>query len=413
MKTPPNSLRLPTATAKRSLLFIAALLFFTWLFITSIRISAASSKPIVASPKATKLAQKSIIIDGHIDVPYRLEKSWADVTKASESGDFDYPRAKQGGLNAPFMSIYITAFAHKLIDYMEALVGRAPAKFAIATSPKEVEAQFAKGLVSLPLGMENGSPIQGDLKNLEMFYQRGIRYITLTHAKSNHISDSSYDENHQWGGLSSFGKTLIREMNSLGIMIDVSHVSDAAFYDVLKETKVPVIASHSSLRHFTPGFERNMGDAMLKALSKNKGIIMINFGTGFLTRDARDWSKKRADESKKIDEKYGRESPQSKTFAKTYRDKNPYPFANIQNVVDHINYAVKLVGVDHVGLGSDYDGVGDSLPNGLKDASSYPNLVQGLLDAGYSDTDIVKILGGNILRVWREVEHYAIRAAKN
>jgi len=244
-----------------------------------------AAKQFPITDKARSLAQNSIIIDGHIDVPYRVEQSWVDITQATDKGDFDFPRAKAGGLNAPFMSIYIpatlddsdesTALAHQLIDYVEAIVGRAPDKFAIARSPQEVEQQFAKGLVSLPLGMENGSPIQGKLTNLATFYDRGIRYITLTHAKSNHISDSSYDKTRQWGGLSPFGKEVVIEMNRLGIMVDISHVSDEAFYDVINTTKAPVIASHSSLRTFTPGFERNMDDDMLKALAKNGGIIMM------------------------------------------------------------------------------------------------------------------------------------------
>ena len=219
---------------------------------------------IAVSDKANKLAQENIIIDSHIDVPYRLEEKWVDVTKATQSGDFDYPRAKKGGLNAPFMSIYIpasldssansTKLADKLIDYVEAIVGRAPDKFAIATSTADVEQQFAQGLISLPLGMENGSPIQGDLANLQHFYDRGIRYITLAHSQANHISDSSYDLRRKWKGLSPFGKELVQEMNKVGVLIDISHVSDAAFYQTIELTQTHVIASHSSLRAFTPGF---------------------------------------------------------------------------------------------------------------------------------------------------------------
>ncbi len=177
--------------------------------ISTLYIGAISSvSAITVSNKAHKLAQENIIIDSHIDVPYRLEEKWVDVTKATEDGDFDYPRAKQGGLNAPFMSIYIpasldnsansTKLADKLIDYVEAIVGRAPDKFAIATSTTDVEQQFAQGLISLPLGMENGSPIQGNLANLKHFYDRGIRYITLAHLQANHISDSSYDLRRKW-----------------------------------------------------------------------------------------------------------------------------------------------------------------------------------------------------------------------
>ena len=318
------------------------------------------------------------------------------------------------------MSIYVpaalddspasTALAHKLIDYVEAIVGRAPDKFAIPHSVADVEAQVGKGLISLPLGMENGSPIQGDLANLKVFYDRGIRYITLAHSMSNHISDSSYDLRRKWKGLSPFGKQLVAEMNKLGVMIDISHVSDAAFYQTIELTKVPVIASHSSLRRFTPGFERNMDDDMIKALANNGGVIMINFGSTFVDKTARSWRDKFVKVRQPIEDEFGKQSEQFKGFETQYRAQNPFPFAGVKEVLDHIDHVVNLVGVDYVGIGSDYDGVGDSLPEGLKDVSTYPNLVQGLMDRGYSERDIEKILGTNLIRVWRQVEEFAARS---
>jgi membrane dipeptidase len=374
---------------------------------------------IAVSDKANKLAQENIIIDSHIDVPYRLEEKWVDVTKATQSGDFDYPRAKQGGLNAPFMSIYIpasldssansTKLADKLIDYVEAIVGRAPDKFAIATSTTDVEQQFAQGLISLPLGMENGSPIQGDLTNLQHFYDRGIRYITLAHSQANHISDSSYDLRRKWKGLSPFGKELVQEMNKVGVLIDISHVSDAAFYQTIELTQTPVIASHSSLRAFTPGFERNMDDEMIKALGKNGGVIQINFGSTFVTKRANAWSKKRSTEQKIVEEKFGEDSDEYKSFRDQFSANNPLPYATLDSVLDHIDHVVKLIGIDHVGIGSDYDGVGDSLPTDLKDVSTYPNLIQGLLNRGYSDAHIIQVLSGNFMRVWKINEEYAAK----
>jgi membrane dipeptidase len=374
---------------------------------------------IAVSDKANKLAQENIIIDSHIDVPYRLEEKWVDVTKATQGGDFDYPRAKQGGLNAPFMSIYIpasldssansTKLADKLIDYVEAIVGRAPDKFAIATSTTDVEQQFAQGLISLPLGMENGSPIQGDLANLQHFYDRGIRYITLAHSQANHISDSSYDLRRKWKGLSPFGKELVQEMNKVGVLIDISHVSDAAFYQTIELTQTPVIASHSSLRAFTPGFERNMDDEMIKALGKNGGVIQINFGSTFVTKRANAWSKKRSTEQKIVEEKFGEDSDEYKSFRDQFSANNPLPYATLDSVLDHIDHVVKLIGIDHVGIGSDYDGVGDSLPTDLKDVSTYPNLIQGLLNRGYSDAHIIQVLSGNFMRVWKINEEYAAK----
>jgi membrane dipeptidase len=372
------------------------------------------------SQKAIDIAHKYPIVDGHIDVPYRMQRHWEDVTQATERGDFDYPRAKQGGLDAPFMSIYIPAvkeadgakeLADVLIDQVEAIVYRAPDKFTIARTAADIRDSFKAGKIALPLGMENGAAIEGDLKNLKHFYDRGIRYITLAHSKSNHISDSSYDKAKIWKGLSPFGADMVREMNRLGIMIDISHVSDSAFYEVLELTEAPVIASHSSLRHFTPGLERNVGDKMLKALAKNDGVIMINFGSFFVTETAMRWGNEfnaaRTAFEKLQGDKLTPEA--SLAFAKSYRERFPYPFASISDVVDHIDRARKLVGIDHIGLGSDYDGVGDSLPEGLKDVSTYPALIEALLDRGYREKDIAKILGGNVLRVMEAVESYAAK----
>ncbi|WP_165744995.1 dipeptidase [Pseudoalteromonas sp. Z9A6] len=377
---------------------------------------AQAEQTITASDKAIKLAKDTILIDTHIDVPYRIHESWVDVTKATSDGDFDYPRAVKGGLNAPFMSIYIPAhlefegkgksyqLANQMIDSMEAIVQRAPDKFAIANSSSDIEEQFKQGKLSIAMGMENGSPIEGDMKNLQHFYERGIRYITLAHSQSNHISDSSYDIRRKWKGLSPFGKKLVTEMNNIGMLIDVSHISDDAFYQVMELSKTPVIASHSSLRKYTPGFERNMNDDMLLALKENGGVIQINFGSSFVTAKAGSWGKQ-LKSTKESAKKEG--TKLSKDFDAAYRAKNPYPFASLEQVLDHIDHVVELIGIDYVGIGSDYDGVGDSLPIGLKDVSSYPNLVQGLIDRGYSDTDIKKILSGNTLRVWKQAEQYA------
>ena len=362
--------------------------------------------------EAQRIAQQYLLIDTHIDVPYRLQEHWEDVTQATAKGEFDYPRAKKGGLNAPFMSVYIPAsyektgggalLANQLIDSMEALVGRAPNKFAMAYRSDDLAAQFKQGKISLALGMENGTPINGKLENLRHFYQRGIRYITLAHSESNHIADSSYDLRRPHKGLSPFGEQVVVEMNKLGMMIDISHVSDAAFYKVLSLTKAPVIASHSSLRAFVPGFERNMDDKMIQALAKNGGVIQINFGSSFVISQANQWGLQL-----KAAAKAAGKSQDDEAYRAEYLQKHPYPFANVDTVIKHIDHVVKLVGIEHVGIGSDFDGVGDSLPDGLKDVSMYPNLIEGLLKRGYSEADIVKIMSGNLLRVWRQVEAVA------
>ncbi len=368
---------------------------------------------------ANRIAQETIIIDTHIDVPYRLNGKWEDVSHATEGGDFDYERAVTGGLNAPFMSIYTPAeydgtpkakaHAEEMIAIVERMVSEAPEKYTIAKTVADVEAAFKAGKIALPLGMENGSPISGDLANLDYFHERGIRYITLAHSKANGISDSSYDVNRKWNGLSDFGKEAVVHMNNIGIMVDISHVSDEAFWDVMKITKTPIIASHSSARKFTPGFERNMNDDMIKALATNGSVIMINYGSSFVTEAANQHGPKRSEAYIKYITENDLEtsSELEGEFMKKYAEDHPYPYATLSDVLDHIDHVVKIAGVDYVGIGSDYDGVGDSLPTDLKDVSSYPNLVEGLLERGYSEEDIKKILSGNLLRVWRTVEAYA------
>jgi membrane dipeptidase len=372
------------------------------------------------SAQAARIARQHIIVDSHIDVPYRLESRPDDISAATEGGDFDYPRAVEGGLNAPFMSIYTPAsleaegrskeVADKLIDMVEGFVEQSPDKFAIAKTTEDVRQQFSDGIMSLPLGMENGSPVEGNLDNLQHFFDRGIRYITLTHSLSNHISDSSYDENRQWDGLSEFGFELVREMNRLGIMIDISHVSDDAFWQVMETSEVPAIASHSSARHFTPGFERNMSDEMIKALAANGGVIQINFGSPFITAEALAYNEARSEAGEAYAAEHAdfSEADLWTKFPAIYAEQHgAFPFASLDDVLNHIDHVVELTGVDYVGIGSDYDGVGDSLPTDLKDVSDYPNLVEGLLKRGYSETDIKKVLGENLLRVWKAVEDYA------
>jgi len=371
---------------------------------------------------ADSLAHAYIIVDGHIDLPYRLriknfrfEREYLGIPVSSEEGDFDYERAKEGGLDAPFMSIYIPsaeqkkpdmgkALADTLINMIEGIVKAHPDKFALARTPAEIESNFREGKISLPLGMENGAPIGNDLKNVQYFFDRGIRYITLTHARDNQICDSSYDPTGTWSGLSPFGEQVVAEMNRLGIMVDISHVSDSAFYDVLRVTQAPVIASHSSCRHFTPGFERNMSDDMIRALAENDGVIQINFGANFLDSVARRNDGLRDSlESLLVARNLTSRDPEAKPiidqFAKDHKDL----YSDVVRVADHIDHVVKLVGIDHVGIGSDYDGVGDSLPVGLKDVSDYPNLIAELLKRGYTASDIEKICYKNVFRVWNKV----------
>ena len=374
--------------------------------------------------QASKITHEHLLTDTHIDVPYRLHEGWVDVTVSAPDGQFDYPRAVQGGLDLPFMSIYTPAemekeggsyqLANELIDSVEAIAARAPDKFMLVRSLTDANKARESGRIGLAMGMENGSPIDNKIENVRFFADRGISYITLTHSLSNQICDSSYDDNHPWGGLSPFGKEVIAEMNRVGVMVDISHVSDDAFWQALEVTKVPVIASHSSARHFTPGFERNMSDEMIVALAKNGGVIQINWGSSFLTAKANAWSNvwHDAEDAWLKETGFAEDGAEAVQFQKEYREKHPFPYATLSEVADHFDHVIKLVGVDYVGIGSDFDGVGDSLPVGLKDVSDYPNLVAEFLRRGYTEKDIAKILGGNLLRVWAEVEAYAQQHAE-
>lgn len=372
---------------------------------------------------ADSLAHAYIITDGHVDLPYRLrvrnfrlEKEYLGIPIQADDGDFDYERAKKGGLDAPFMSIYIPseyqlkpdmgkALADSLIDMIRGIVDAHPDKFGLAGTPAEVEAHFKAGRIALPMGMENGAPIGNDIANVKYFYDRGIRYITLTHGKDNQICDSSYDTLNTWGGLSPFGEDVVREMNRVGIMVDISHVADSTFYDVLKITQAPVIASHSSLRYFTPGWQRNISDDMVKALKENGGVIQINFGSTFLDSAV---SKTNDENRKKLqallkEKGLTMRDSLAKPIIEEFRKENPSLYADVKTVADHIDRVVQLAGIDHVGIGSDYDGVGDSLPTGLKDVSQYPNLIYELLRRGYLPEDIEKICYKNVWRVWNKV----------
>ncbi|ADQ18427.1 Membrane dipeptidase [Leadbetterella byssophila DSM 17132] len=372
--------------------------------------------------KAKELAQKFIIADGHVDLPYRLqiknfrlEKSYTGIPVQSEEGDFDFVRAKAGGLDAPFMSIYIPAnrstqeaklLADTLINMVEFIAKEKSNYFEVAKTPDDVKRIKKAGKIALPMGMENGSPITS-VSDVALYRKKGISYVTLTHSKDNDICDSSYDSTKTWSGLSPFGVEVVKEMNKTGIMVDVSHISDDAFFDVIKVSKVPVIASHSSARKFTPCWQRNMSDEMLKALKANGGVIMVNFGSTFLDSDVVKYKAAATEKIRKELEEKGLAGKElrdgiAREIAKDYRN-----YSDVKRVADHIDHIVKIAGIDHVGIGSDYDGVGDSLPTGLKDVSDYPNLLAELLQRGYSEKDIEKICSGNLFRVWNKVLEYA------
>lgn len=381
--------------------------------------------------KADELAHRFIIVDGHVDLPYRLRvknfrltKEFIGIPVETSEGDFDYVRAKKGGLSSPFMSIYIPSsyqvdggskeLADSLIDMVNGIVAAHPDKFGQGLSPDQVEKNFEAGKISLPMGMENAAPFI-ELSDVAYFQKRGIRYATLTHSKDNQICDSSYDTTRTWNGLSPFGREVVLEMNKQGIMVDISHVSDAAFYQTIGITKAPLIASHSSCRKFTPGFQRNMDDFMIEALGRNNGVILINFGSDFLDGQVTKNRGELRDKMRLMLEEKGikEDDDAAKPYIDAFKTLYEKPlFADVELVADHIDHVVKLAGIDHVGFGSDFDGVGDSLPTGLKDVAAYPNLIFELLKRGYTEEDIEKICYKNLFRVWREVERVAAEMQK-
>lgn len=373
-----------------------------------------------ATDAARKLARDAIIVDTHIDAPGILMDSWADLGNEAKDREFDYAKAREGGLDVAFMSIYTSPrqdadgsawqAANAMIDGVEALVQRHPDRFAILTSPKDAERLLQGGRVLLPLGMENGAPIGDKLANLQFFFDRGVRYITLAHSANNRIADSSYVIDKQWNGLSPFGRDVVKEMNRLGIMVDVSHLADGSAMEAIQLSTVPVIASHSAFRHFTPDFERNISDALAKAVAAKGGVVQVPFGTAFIDpasaadtqahfRAINDFNRRNGDL-----EAQGKPPLARAQFDKDWEAAHPPHQSTLAQVLDQIDYGVKLVGVDHVGIGSDFDGVDGELPNALKTVADYPNLVAGLQARGYGDGDIRKILGGNLLRTWAQIE---------
>lgn len=374
------------------------------------------------------LAKRVIIADGHIDVPYRLHEKLGpdgepteDISQRTAGGDFDHPRAVEGGFDVAFMSIYVPAdlqtkpgasksLADSLIDMVEKLAARSPGKFALARSVEEAQRNTREGKVSFAMGIENGSAIEDSLENVAHFHQRGVRYITLTHSKDNQLSDASFNTGKRtWNGLSPFGRQVVAEMNRVGIMVDVSHLSDDAIRQAVEVSQVPVIASHSSSRHFTPGFERNISDELIRVVAAKGGVVMINFGSAFLTQAANAYEGEVREAVRTFAQERGlaRDSAEVRAFVESYLREHPAPLARVEDVADHIDHVVKLVGIDHVGLGSDFDGVGPTLPIGLKDVSEYPNLFRVLLERGYGEADIEKLASGNVFRVWQRAESHA------
>jgi membrane dipeptidase len=370
--------------------------------------------------KALDIHSRAIVIDTHCDTPMVMLEKGVDIGQRSEQNNVDLIRMKEGGLDAVFFAIFISnafdnqhpsAKALEMIDEVYRQVERYPDLAAMAFSPRDIRWLHAEGKRAILLGMENGGPIEGSLRLLRNFYRLGVRYVTLTHSDNNDICDSSTAQAPRWNGLSEFGKTVVKEMNRLGMIVDVSHISDKSFWDVLEASSAPIIASHSCARALCSA-PRNMSDEMIKALAAKGGVIQVNFYGGFLSEDiyqkSEESRKKLAPEIEKLKEKF-KDNPEEfqKVAMEMWRKDSP-PSPPIDILIDHIDHIVRLVGADYVGLGSDFDGA-SSYPQGLEDVSGYPLITYNLLKRGYTEQDIRKILGGNFLRVFDEVVRTADR----
>lgn len=365
---------------------------------------------------AMALHKEAFVLDSHCDTPLSLMLA-RDFSKLNKEGHFDYPRMKKGGVDASFFAIYTSNSLTPDEATMRALRLIAAAKDSIEANEDKVRQAYsvrqarelkAKGLGAIIFGMENGAPIQKDLSLLRLFYRMGIRYLTLTHAGDNEICDSCSSKVKRWHGVSPFGREVIREMNRLGMLVDVSHISDESFYDVLKYSVAPVVATHSCCRELC-NHPRNMTDQMIKDLAAAGGVIQINFYPCFLD-EAFGKIYGPYDDAFDAAETELKKNPTGRRERRAYNDSVQAILdldrPSYKRVVDHIDHVVGLVGVDHVGLGSDFDGIAAG-PKGLEDISKMPVITQELVDRGYSETDIKKILGENFLRVMSRVEDIA------
>jgi len=360
--------------------------------------------------RARTLAAEAIGIDSHIDTVQRVLVMGEDLGKRWDAGHVDIPRLQEGGTHAPFFALWVPVYfpgaeavrrTLDLRDAMQSVLDTHKDQMELATTAADIRRIVKAGKISVFLTVEGGHTIDDDLRVLRMFYQLGVRSMTLTHSRNNNWADSATDKPVH-NGLTDFGREVVREMNRLGMLVDVSHVADKTFYDTLSVTSKPVIVSHSSMRAISP-VPRNVTDEMLWALAKNGGVIGISFGEGFVNpKDAE------ALESAIKTETAGP--------ALTGRALDDYAAEDVRNlfgtrlkvaatvadVADHIDHAVRIAGIDHVGIGSDFDGVSGP-PNGLDDVSKMPALIEVLLERGYAERDVKKILGENYLRVIREV----------
>jgi membrane dipeptidase len=373
------------------------------------------------APNAREVHDRAIVVDTHADTTQRLVfDPKFNIAERHGDGNIDIPRMRDGGMDALFFSIWVPSEvtgpiavkrAFDQIDAVREAVRQHPDALMLATTAADVRKAVSEKKIAALMGVEGGHMIDDDIRQLRNFAALGVRYMTLTHFKNNNWADSSTDK-PQHNGLTAFGKDVVKEMNRLGMMIDISHVADKTFFDVLALTTAPVIASHSSSRVIAK-HPRNMTDDMMKALAKNGGVIMINYHAGFLSEEFRVAAEKAhgdvvtamAAMSKKCGGNEACTTMESERIDHEAMVKGTLPKVGWEKIVEHIDHAVKVAGADHVGLGSDFDGA--TMPLGMEDVSKLPKITEALLAKGYAQQDVTKILGGNILRVMEAVEKAA------
>ena len=376
------------------------------------------SDSVVVSERARQVHNRAIVIDSHDDTTQRLvyDKTF-DIGARNSNGNIDIPRMRDGGLDALFLSIWVSSdvtgppAVKRALDQIDAVreaVRTHPNELMLATTADEIRRAVAEHKIAALMGVEGGHMIDEDLRLLRDYAALGVRYMTLTHFKNNTWADSSTDKPAH-NGLTAFGKDVVREMNRLGVMVDISHVADKTFFDALAVTRAPVIASHSSCRAIA-NHPRNMTDDMLRALAKNGGVVMINYHVGFLSEEFRAASETQSGDivarnaamSKKCGGDEACSTLESARIDREAMASGKLPRVTWEKIIEHIEHAVKVAGADHVGLGSDFDGA--TMPFGMDDVSKMPRITEALLNKGYSEVDVAKILGGNILRVMEQVE---------
>jgi membrane dipeptidase len=381
------------------------------------------------SAKARAIHDSALIVDTHADTPQRFLDEGFDIgsTDANDMGHVSLDKARRGNLGAEFFSIWVDPetnqghFAQHTFDLIDSVyeqAARHPDRMMMAFSVVDIERAHKQHKLAALMGIEGGHSIENDMHLLRDYYRLGVRYMTLSWSNTNEWADSSGDINdskvQHHNGLTDFGKQVVLEMNRLGMMVDISHVADKTFWDAIATTKAPVIASHSSARALTNA-PRNMTDDMLRAVSKNGGVVQVNFFSGFLDEDYRKALEAQNKDQAAAIQKYVdslKAAGKPVNYIEVNRIQREWmakiPRPPFKALIDHIDHIAKVAGIDHVGLGSDFDGVSGATPTGMDSAADLPKITQALLDRGYSAEDIRKILGGNILRVFRQVERVSL-----